>query len=425
MNEEFLHYIWKYALYNSSGLVTECGKKVRVVNPGRHNRDAGPDFLEARLNIDDILWVGHVEIHINSADWEKHGHQNDPAYDPVILHVVGKAGKQVKNSQNQPVLTAELKISREIFDNYKELLTELKPVPCAGKWQELSPVKVENAIVAMGVERMESRMNQLKDLYRDNRGGWKEVFLQSVCRGFGFGKNQESMELLGKSVNPGWVEKHYANLFQLESIFFGQAGFIPEKHPDPYLSALRTEYNYLSRKYNMNAPQGLRWKYLRMRPGNFPAVRIAQMCSFLLENQNLVEYIIEIATSLDPGRIQIVTSSYWRSHYDIDKISAVQLPGMGDNSRQLLMINVFLPLNAFFRFRKGENDAVEFWQDQLENLPAEENRVIRLWQDIGFRVPNAFYSQSFFYMYRNYCAGKRCLACRLGQLILAGDRQAW
>ncbi len=417
-----MHYIWRYALYDSSDLFTTCGKIISVINPGQYNRDAGPDFLEAKLMIDKVLWVGHVEIHVNSRDWEYHKHQLDPAYDPVVLHVVYTADKQVRNSVGTLIPTVELKINPDFFARYQQLLAELKPIPCGLRWQDLSPVKVENAVVAMGVERMEKRMEGFYMKLKENRGAWKELFLQTICRGFGFGKNHHPMEILGKSINPIWLEKHYANLFQLESLFFGQSGLLPEQHSDAYLAALRTEYNYLKRKYNMNPPLGIRWKYLRMRPGNFPAVRLAQLCSFIHEEHNLIDRSLEIAASSKLNEIEIHTSSYWKSHYDIDKKSSRMVPDMGDSSKLLLMINVFLPLNGFFNDRNGASNAIESWLEQLEQLPAENNRVTRQWQDIGFRIPNAFYSQSFFYIYRDYCVAKKCLACKIGQLILGTEK---
>ena len=418
MNEEFLHYIWQYALYDSADLVTTCGKSIEVVFAGRYNRDAGPDFLEARLNIDGVLWVGHVEIHINASDWTVHKHHKDPAYNPVILHVVNKANIQIMNSLGVLILGTELKIQAKFFSRYQDLISELRPIPCGMRWQNLSAVKVESAIVAMGIERMESRMKGLGIILKDNRGGWRELFLQIISRGFGFGKNQHSMEVLGKAINPIWVEKHYANLFQLESIFFGQAGMIPERHNNPYLNALSTEYNYLSRKYNMIQPLGLRWKYLRMRPGNFPPVRLAQLCSFLHEKQNIIDQCLDIGSSEDFNKIDINTSGYWKSHYDMDKEFAGKVPEMGESSKLLLMINIFLPLKSFYSRSKGDSDAIEFWLDQLERLPPENNRVTRQWEEIGFRIPNAFYSQSFLFIYRNYCVEKKCLACKIGQLIL-------
>jgi len=270
MNEEFLHYLWKYGLYKTSELLTTGGNAIKVISPGQHNQDAGPDFLEAKLIIDNVTWVGHVEIHVKASDWNNHKHQLDPAYDPVVLHVVKTADKMVSTSAGFTVPTTVIEFNPEFYSRYKDLLAELHPIPCGTKWQDLSPVKVENAIVTMGVEGLEARKKYLEKRLKENRGGWKELFLQIICRGFGFGKNQHPMETLAQSINPIWVQKHNTNLFQLESMFFGQAGFIPDRNRDVYSKALQTEYKYLGRKYNMLKPVGLRWKYLRMRPGNFP-----------------------------------------------------------------------------------------------------------------------------------------------------------
>lgn len=418
MKEEFLHYIWRYSLYDSSKLISTCGKPVKVVFPGRYNHDAGPDFLESRLYIDNVLWVGHVEIHVNAGDWYSHGHQDDPAYDPVILHVVNNPNKEVENSMGVKIPALALNISSEYYEQYKSLMSELNPIPCGSRWRDFSPVKVESAIVSMGISRMEERIESLSLSLAENRGGMKELFLQTISRGFGFGKNQNPMELLGKSIKPLWLEKHKGNLFQLESIFLGQSGFIPERNKDPYLAATRSEYNYLKQKYNMVQPLGLRWKYLRMRPGNFPPLRIAQLCSFLIEKNNIIDESLKISKTCNPDDIPISPSSYWQTHYDIGKETSGLVPTMGKSSKFLLMINCFFPLSSFYNFQKGDKEAFESWLDQLERLPPENNSVTRRWEEIGFHIPNAFYSQAFLFIYRNYCVEKKCLACKLGQLIL-------
>jgi hypothetical protein len=422
MKEEFLHYIWQYGLYDSKALQTTCGKAVEVLYPGRYNADAGPDFLEARLLIDKVLWIGHVEIHIRSNDWRHHGHQDDPAYDTVILHAVFEYNEEVRNSYGSIIPALLLKFNMEYFTKYLELVNEIRAIPCGTRWQDHSPVKIENAIISMGVGRMQWRMEKMSSILHENKGGMKELFIQVLSRGFGFGKNQEPMEILGRSISPVWLEKHISNLFQLESIFFGQAGFIPEIKSDTYISALRTEYAYLGRKYNMIQPAGLRWKFLRMRPGNFPAIRLAQLSSFLHEKKDFIDDILQIASIGTTDNIETHTSSYWRNHYAPGKKAASAIPEMGENSRLLIMINAILPLSAFFNKYNRMDDRLESWLEKLENLPPEENNVCRKWEESGFRIPNAFYSQSFLHIYREFCVKRKCLNCRIGHILIGKNK---
>jgi len=419
MKEEFLHYVWRYGLYNSGSLKTTGGKNLEVIFPGRYNPDAGPDFLEARLLIDKVMWIGHVEVHIRASDWKKHGHQDDPAYDPVVLHVVYDHNCEVKNSHGIAIPAVEIKFKSGYLEKYQALMSEISPIPCGVRWQDHSPVKIENAIISMGIGRMQRRMELFHNQLDENRGGMKQLFIQVISRGFGFGKNQYPMELVGKSIKPIWLEKHNSNLFQLESIFFGQAGFIPERSRDTYLSALRTEYSYLSGKYNMIMPIGLRWKYLRMRPGNFPAVRLAQLSSFFHEKDDVVQFIRDLASDGNPDGIETRTSSYWKTHYDAGKKSSAEIRDMGSNSKLLIMINVVLPLTAFFDEYTRTTDNFEPWLEKLENLPPENNYVCRKWEDIGFMIPNAFYSQAFLHIYRDYCAERNCLNCKIGHILIS------
>ncbi|MCD6346628.1 MAG: DUF2851 family protein [Bacteroidales bacterium] len=418
MTEEFLHYIWRYGLYRQESLITDGGLSVSIIKPGWLNKDAGPDFMNARIRIGDAEWIGHVEIHLKASDWYQHKHQYDPHYDQVILHVVYQLDRQVFTTGGHQIPAIELVIDDRYYQTYTEMVSNLSPIPCGSAWQSLPMIEVESAIVSMGVDRLKARFEWLSCRMELNRGGWKNLALQVLFRGFGFGKNHENLDLLAQSIDHLIIERHYSNVFQLESLLFGQAGMIPERHSDPYVNALLKEYRYLSGKYELKIPQNYHWNRKRTRPGNQPAVRIAQLAAWLSANHDYFELLISSSGKSSKVGFDASVSSYWKAHVYFDQPAKRPNLQISNTANTLLFINVLLPLSAFYYHQHGDEEALNDWVDQLEQLPAEDNAVIRNWQDAGFRIPNAFYSQSFLYIYKNYCVHRKCLQCRLGRLII-------
>lgn len=418
MKEDFLHYIWKYGLYTGDSLKTKLGQQVQVLQPGYYHSDAGPDFREARICIGSSTWVGHVEIHIKASDWYHHGHHTDPAYNPVILHVVHADDRQAITSSGVPLPTICLDIKTAYYQSYLTLVKTIDPIPCHATWQKLDGIFVEQALCSMGVERLESRFEMLKDKLRHTKGGWKDLFLQTLFRAFGFGKYQDNFDYLAQSLPWQVVEKHKSNLFQLESLLFGQAGLIPSRDPDAYPRALRAEYAYLREKHRLVPNHKIIWRSRRTRPANSPVLRLAQLAAWLHDQSDFFSRILEYGLQTSRISFETFVSSYWKSHYDFGQ-PAQSIPyGLGEKASELILINAILPLNAFYRQQHGDQQAIVNWMETLEDIPPEYNSIVKLWKEAGFRIPNSFYSQSLLYIFKSYCKDRKCLTCQLGQLII-------
>jgi hypothetical protein len=418
MQEDFLQYLWKYGLFPADQLFTSTHDGVEILASGQFNNNAGPDFLFARIRIGPTVWVGHVEIHVRASDWFRHGHDKDPAYDPVILHVVYEADCEVLRSNGSTVPVIRLPVKSSYLDNYHRILSTLSPVPCETGWKKLEPLEVENWLIAMGIERMEVKSVEISGRLSDNRGGWEETLLQLLFRSFGFGINQEAFDRLGKSIPQQTLRFAGSNLLRMEALLFGQSGMIPDRKTDVYTRALAAEYIFLRRKYNLIPVFNPGWKFLRMRPSNFPTVRMAQLAAFLAGNPDRLGLVTRCAGMIEPGAFSYPVSSYWKIHYDFEKKWSGKYPDIGQETINLFRINAAIPFSACYASRHGDLTAREKWMEMLERLPAESNRVTRVWTGYGYRVPNAFYSQAFLHLYSVYCHPRKCLSCRIGQYLI-------
>jgi hypothetical protein len=418
MQEDFLQYLWKYGLFPSDQLRTQNGEKVEVLSTGQINSDSGPDFLYARIRIDSTVWVGHVEIHCKASDWYRHRHHEDPAYDTVILHVAYEPDCEVKRSSGEVIPAVRMPVRQSYLDNYHKILSTLSPIPCERTWQQLPSLEVENWLINMGIERMETKAGEICRRLAGNRGGWDETLLQIIVRSFGFGINQEIFDRLGSSFTLAALRFAGSHLFRLEALLFGQSALIPRERGDVYVKALAVEYGFLKKKLNLIPLENPGWKFLRMRPANFPTVRIAQLASFLAVNEPKTSVFIETRGLLAEENFDVPVSTYWKTHYDFGRERIGEPPGFGQESINLFRINVGLPYVACHESRHGRVDAHVSWMERLESLPSENNRITRLWSGYGYQVPNAFYSQAFLHLYNTYCRPRRCLNCRIGQALI-------
>lgn len=420
MQEDFLQYLWKYGLFPADKLFTPDHQRVEVLTPGQLNTDAGPDFLMARIRIGEAVWAGHVEIHVKASDWYRHNHNEDTAYDPVVLHVVYEADCSVKRTNGDPVPMVVLPVKPSYLDNYHQILSTMSPVPCEISWKKLEAAEVENWIVNMGIERMQKKSEEVLSRLSRNKGGWDETWIQLIIRSFGFGINQDSFDRLGQSIPLAAIRSTGSNLFRLEAILFGQSDLIPVRKPDPYSRALMVEYGFVRQKFNLVPLSNPGWKFLRMRPSNFPTVRIAQLAAFLAGNPDRLESVIRGQGSEIHLKFDYPVSTYWKLHYDFGKKWAGHFTGFGEETVNLFLINAVLPFRASYSNRNGDAGAWEKWMEILESLPAENNRITRVWSGYGYRVPNAFYSQAFLHLYTKYCQNRSCLSCHIGQFLIRG-----
>jgi len=420
MNEFFLQFLWKHRLFYTNQLNTTTGQKVELISAGFLNRDAGPDFFNARLKIGDTIWAGNVEIHLRASDWNKHNHQADPAYDNVILHVVLDADSVVLNSKGQEVECACLSYPSALERNYQLLLKSSSWIPCADSIQLVPSVTLQLWYNALLVERLEQKTNEIVSRLEQNKNDWNETFYQFLARNFGFKTNALPFELLAKAVPLNILAKHKNNLFQLEALLFGTAGLLNEELiGDDYFLALRKEFSFLYKKYKLNPVEGHLWKFLRLRPVNFPTVRIAQFAQLIQQSSALFSHLIEKKrVSEVKALLQLEPSQYWQTHYRFNKPSAKQVKGLGDSSFHNLVINTVVPFLFVYGDYHKKQELKDLALSFLETIPAEKNSITANWQKLGVSSSSAFDSQALIQLKNSYCNAKKCLNCPVGMKLI-------
>jgi hypothetical protein len=416
MTEEFLHYIWMFKL-KKKRLSTIDGNNLVILRAGNRNPDAGPDFLNAMIKIGDTTWAGNVEIHLNASDWFKHGHQEDDTYDNIILHVVYKSDIEVKrhNGERIPCLMLENHADKKLFKIYQDLLNNHLWIPCAQAIYQVNPLILASWLESLAFERLERKSDEIARSLLFNQNDWEQTFFQNLARNMGFRLNQEPFEMLARLTPLVRLARHRDSLFQVEAILFGQAGLLNRKYTEDYPRNLRREYLHLRRKFSFQPIPGHLWKFLRLRPSNFPTVRIAQMASLIHREPCLFSKVIETYELKDARKIfSAGTSEYWDDHYLFDKTSKEKKKYLGNDAIRLLLVNSVIPLLFLYGRMKDLPErkltAIHF----LIELPGENNSITSQFLKFGIRAQNALESQALLELKSQYCDLKRCLNCRIG-----------
>jgi len=420
MNEEFLHYVWKYRLLDPE-IQTVSGEKIVILNPGEHNKDGGPDFFNARIKINKTIWAGNVEIHLKASGWYRHGHQNDPAYDNVVLHVVYENDVDVTRRSDEKIPTLEMAnhFPGYIYERYRDFQENINWIPCQAVISHLDPFVYGQWIPVLAVERLEERIQLLKSSLEASKFDWEETFYRNLARSFGFRINAQPFELLARSLPWKLLQKHKTNLFQVEALLFGQAGMLEYNFIDDYPHLLQQEYKFLKNKYGLQSIQGSLWKFLRLRPSNFPTIRIAQLAFLIHQKNDLFQSVIELKKSDEITELlKTQASGYWDNHFLFGKPTISKQKLLGKSSIHLLIINMVTP----FLFLYGESKALVIYKEKgltlLELLPHECNAEIRHWKELGIPVSDALHSQALLHLKSHFCDKKRCLECRIGNQLL-------
>ena len=417
MTESFLHYIWQFQYFGKENLSTSAGEALQIFQPGFRNANAGPDFSEAKIKIDSLEWRGSVEIHIKASGWNDHHHGDDQAYENVILHVVWENDKPIKRTDGTVMPTLELKnrVSLVLWNRYKKLFTSVESIPCSNHWPKVSALVKLSMLEKTVVQRLELKAQGVMDILAKNHNDWEETCYHVLFKNFGFKVNAEPMLQLACSLPFKILLKHPA---QLEALLFGQAGFLEKAKADEYVIELKREYELLKNKYNltnkmMNKAQ---WKFLRLRPGNFPTVRLAQAAALFRSHQNLFSKILE--TTDYKGLLTIEKSAYWQQHYQFGKKSKAKVPGIGKTSIDNILINTIAPLLTAYGKVHDDESYIERAVALLQGVPAENNKITREWAQLSYKVNSAFDSQGLIELYNNFCLKRRCLECAVGSTII-------
>lgn len=429
MKEDLVSYLWLNQLFNAP-LKTEDDEPVTVQHPGIRNHDAGPDFSNARLKIGSTIWAGNVELHVNASDWYQHNHNTDAAYDNVILHVVVKNDASIyrPNGEKIPTVTIDKRFDEIIEQRYQQFMESQFWIACEGQISKLKPIIIHNWLERMAIDRLETRTKRIHTYLQETNYDWEQAFFQLLCRSFGFKTNSEPFEMLGKQIPLKLIQRNNLSLQQTEALLFGQAGFLEKKIYSQYHEKLRLAYQGIKAKYSLIPLPEHIWKFMRLRPSNFPTVRLAQMAALLYKSPHLLRPVLE-ASSLDEIKTiyNIKASDYWITHYHFEKpqTKSVAPKKLGETAVQLLLINTVIPF--LFVYGKFHNKSV--YQDKaidwLMQLPAEKNNITKKFIQRNFPCHHAMHSQALLQMREHYCRRKKCLECHIGQHLLSRqDEQA-
>jgi hypothetical protein len=423
MQEAFLHYIWQYQYFDKTDLKTVGNEALRVINPGLLNRNAGPDFSNARIHVGEMTWMGSVEVHIRSSDWIAHRHSQDDAYESVILHVVWEDDKPVVHDDGTVLPAIELRnrVSPELLVQYKKLVNSGSNIPCAPRLSSVDDLVRHNMLDRTVIERLEEKSAEVTELLSRNNFDWEETAYQLLARNFGFKVNADPFLQLATSLPYKFLRKHADKPTQVEAMLFGVAGFLTERSGTEYHQALRREYGMLRGKYQLERSElnSSQWKFLRLRPANFPSLRLAQFAALVTTRHSFFSHLIDTADLHTLAAwLQVRQSEFWTLHYSFKKRKKEQVWSMGKASVENVAINTVIPLLVAYGKSKDEQSYIERAEDLLRQVRAEENRITKNWSDAGWRVKNAFDSQALIQLFNSYCTPRRCLNCTIGAALL-------
>jgi hypothetical protein len=420
MNEAFLSFVWKYRLYDTN-LQTTSGEPVTVIKTGEQHKNSGPDFFNARIRIGETLWAGNVEIHVKASDWYRHHHQSNQAYSNVILHVVYEADSIIVVNDTSSIPTVSLNncIDELVYQRYRKLTASDLKIPCSRHMKDIPPTIMISWLDRMLVERLETKSAGIEHALLANNGDWEDAFYQMLARNFGFGINGEPFEMLARVLPRHIIRRHADDPLQVEALLFGQAGFLDSDFKDEYPLKLKHEFEFLRKKYLLEPMQKHHWKFLRMRPVNFPTIRISQFASLIVRYGTLFNSIRN-TTTMDEitDMFEVKTSSYWNDHFIFDKLTKFAPRFLGLDSARNIIINTIAPYLFYYGKNRGDGLSCEKSFSLLQSLPSESNSILNQWKELGIKADNAFEGQALLHLYKNYCSHKNCLNCSIGKSIL-------
>jgi Protein of unknown function (DUF2851) len=431
MREDFLHYLWRTRRFDLANLKTTKGESIDIQDFGEHNPNAGPDFLNATIRIGDTTWAGNVEMHVKASEWMQHGHQNDKAYNNVILHVVFEEDKTILTQNmvaqhpdtigTEGVATLELRerIPEGIAQKYWSLMHNEHWIPCQQQFYTAPELTKTLWMERLLVERLEEKTEAIAASLDRNKMDWEETFYQFIARSFGAKVNAEPMEWLARSLPHRVLAKHKNNLFQVESLIFGQSGLLEKGFEDQYPTLLTKEHAFLSHKHQLTPIETVAWKFSKLRPNNFPTIRLAQLASLVHQSTHLFSKVLE-SDSIEniKSLFDVKISAYWHDHYTFDTPSVLRPKTIGDDALNLIIINTIVPFLFYYGKLKKEETIKDRAFAFLEQLKPESNNITEGWQRLGLEPKSAYNSQALIQLKNKYCDKKKCLQCAIGNAIV-------
>ena len=421
MKEDFLHYLWKHKLFALHELKTTDNERVELIKSGDHNHHSGPDFFNAQLKIDGQRWAGNVEIHVRSSDWYLHGHEKDKNYDNIILHVVWENDVDIhtKNSGLLPTLELKNFINKDVLKNYQKLFSKSKKwINCENDIASTDDFLLNNWFDRLYIERLEEKSTFITALLKSSNNDWEAVLFKLLAKNFGLKINSEAFFELAARLNFSIIRKQRNDLESLEALIFGQAGLLIESIENGYYQKLQNEYQYLTSKFNLSPVSNSRFQFFRLRPNNFPTIRIAQLAALYNQKENLFSQILKINELGDFYKLfRIQVSPFWKDHYSFTSTSKKSNKTLTKSFIDLLLINTIIPFK-FIYLRQMNKLNEEVLLETVRQIKPEKNSIIDKFNEIGLSTHNAFQTQSLLQLKKAYCSKQKCLQCNIGNDLL-------
>ena len=426
MQESFLHYIWRHQYFNKTELTTHEGEEIVILSPGFYNENAGPDFSEAKIKIGSVIWSGSIEIHIKSSDWKLHNHDSDDSYDNVVMHVVWDNNKRILRTDGSEIPTLELKhlIDHNKLDRYNMLVnSSVTNIPCESSFGEINDLTKLSMLDKVVMERLLSKTEKVNDNLKQTQGDWEETTYRLLAQSFGLKVNTECFDTLSKTVPFKIIKKYNFNLLLVEALLFGASGFLKEELDDDYHQSLKKEYTFLNHKHDIDTlMEKSHWKFMRLRPANFPTIRLAQFASILHSIDSIFQKLISTSDIKEFKKwFKNEPSEYWKDHYNFGENSAELNKGIGDQTIEIIIINAAVPLLVAYGKSIDDQMYIDKAISILESLKPEKNKITKVYAELGFKSKSSFDSQGLIQLHNQYCVSKLCLNCSIGTSIV-GNR---
>lgn len=419
MKERLLQYIWQFQYFNKSGLTTVDGEPLQIIFAGMPNINQGPDFLSAKIRTGTTTWAGNIELHINSSDWDLHRHSADDNYTNLILHVVWCYDREIKDAAGNTLPTLELqcRVSRLLLSRYEELMNVSFFIPCAKQIHQVNELAFANWKQRLLIERLQRKVAVIFDYLGENNFHWEEVFWWILARNFGIKINGEAFERIARAVPLNVLAKHKNRIHQLEALLLGQGGLLQRQFTNDYAVMLQKEFFFLAKKYQLVSPE-VRLFFLRMRPANFPTIRLAQLARLVHNSHHLFSVIREAADINTIKKLLNVTANeYWDHHYMLDEPTSFKKKNTGEQMVNNILVNTIVPIvfayGQYYNEQAYKNKAIGW----LQEISAEKNIITKGFETLDIANKNSFDSQSLIELKNAYCNKKRCLECTVGNAI--------
>ena len=416
MQEQLLQYIWQFQLFNSTHLQTANGEDLQILHAGQLNQHAGPDFTQAKIKIADTIWVGNVEIHIHEKDWFQHNHQENKAYNNVILHVVFERNQK---QTHLPTLVLQDRIPKHLLQTYEQLMQNQLFIPCEKSAKGIEPIYWQTVKQRMLAERLELKSERIQKRLVQTKNDWNQVFYEQLAYNFGLSTNAQNFEQLAQRLPLKLLRKYHNNYLQIEALLFGVAGFLTEELDDRYPQQLQAEFQFLQQKHQLVPLQVTQWNFGRIRPPSFPTVRLAQFSRLIFQSKALFSKLMEVKTVKEIQQLfQVEPVDYWKTHYHFKAESQPKSKTISNNFIQSIIINTIAPFQFIVGNLKQDEALQENAIQLLEQLPKERNSITKQWEQLGVTNKSAGQSQALLHLYKNYCQPKLCLHCSIGHCVL-------